>query len=868
VANRAAALTLETRWRPRSLANAAWGSAKLLSFAGGAPPPELRRALRSCLEKVARNALGELEYFNGQELANLAWAMAAGDCRDAEVFERIAEKAPSASFRPQELSNIIWSFGKLVQMDDGGGSEGARRAALRPLTREAGKRFSEFKPQELANIVWAVATCGFDAGTDFWDLAATEMISNFEADVRTAKSADFDFARDVAGRSVRATGNRRGRGKGQQQHSRYVTQTQNLGNFLWAAAKTKACSPETTRRLFEVAGALAFKRMAELNNQELGNVAWAFATVGVHCEGLFERIASVATPKLASFNTQNVANVLWAFATARPRGGGDDFPFFRAAAREAAKKAKDFKPQELANCLWAFAAAGVRAPPKEFLDAFAIEASAKVHLFTEQGLSNVAWSYSNFDAPPYLDLFENIEKEVVRRGARELTPQAMANLPWSFANAELRADDLFDAIGRDIATGGAAIAGNRQRPSSSSSSSLDDDVKDKDDEKDDDQNEDERRPRRGGHFLEVALHFTEFVPQEFTNVAWAFARNGATYPGLYDAMAQAVLAHAARREDPVGNWTRQELANLAWTYACADHVDPALLALLWAAIVDKAKTTRRSWTPPPGEGGAFGGGDNVEEWALPKWGFELTEMRQLQQVVLHLRYEARGGRASNLADVSRAPPEFLGDLRRALADVRPLPSRAQKEVAQIAVELGFEVSPEFVTPEGLSVDVALLPASNRLGLEFDGPTHFFRNDPQRPTGRTRFKMRLLRATGWRVLHVPYYDWNDLDDFDAKRAYVRDGLRHLRRRQQSPAAKKLEEEDAPAVAIKAVCDDDDDSPKDDLEARDAYSTLKVAELRHLCDLRGLDRTVKRSAGKKARSVLEARLRDHDASVVER
>ena len=48
-------------------------------------------------------------------------------------------------------------------------------------------------------------------------------------------------------------------------------------------------------------------------------------------------------------------------------------------------------------------------------------------------------------------------------------------------------------------------------------------------------------------------------------------------------------------------------------------------------------------------------------------------------------------------------------------------------------------------------------------------------------------------------------------------------------------------------------------KDD---RDEFSGLKVAELRKLCDDRGLDKTVKRDRGD-ARKVLSERLREHDA-----
>ena len=146
-------------------------------------------------------------------------------------------------------------------------------------------------------------------------------------------------------------------------------------------------------------------------------------------------------------------------------------------------------------------------------------------------------------------------------------------------------------------------------------------------------------------------------------------------------------------------------------------------------------------------------------------------------------------------------------------------------------------------PDGLSVDVALKPLKWRVAVEFDGPRHYFKNDKRAATGRTRFKQRLLRALGWRVLHVPYFDWAALPDDDAKRDYLRTQLgaivRAARARQSAPAP---------------------DEPPQTKDDRDEFSSLKVAELRKLCDDRGLDKTVKRDLGD-ARTVLSARLRAH-------
>jgi len=226
----------------------------------------------------------------------------------------------------------------------------------------------------------------------------------------------------------------------------------------------------------------------------------------------------------------------------------------------------------------------------------------------------------------------------------------------------------------------------------------------------------------------------------------------------------------------------------------------------------------------------------------PDAAFNLEERRQLQQVVLHARADAQGGGhlASLRADIAKTAPAFVGALRASLADVDACPSRAQDEVASSLEGLGLEVEHEYVLPEGLSVDVALRPLAWRVAVEFDGPRHYFVDAPRAPTGRTAFKRRLLKSLGWRVLHVPSFEWADLPDEAARRTYLRRGLADIVKAARAAAA-------APHPPR---------TP--DTDNRDEFDSLKVTELRALCEKRGLDRVVKR--GTDARDALTERLRD--------
>ena len=57
----------------------------------------------------------------------------------------------------------------------------------------------------------------------------------------------------------------------------------------------------------------------------------------------------------------------------------------------------------------------------------------------------------------------------------------------------------------------------------------------------------------------------------------------------------------------------------------------------------------------------------------------------------------------------------------------------------------------------------------------DGPSHFV---GRTPTGATALKRRQLRAAGWALLSVPYWEWNALGNKAAKLAYLQGALEVL------------------------------------------------------------------------------------------
>ena len=76
---------------------------------------------------------------------------------------------------------------------------------------------------------------------------------------------------------------------------------------------------------------------------------------------------------------------------------------------------------------------------------------------------------------------------------------------------------------------------------------------------------------------------------------------------------------------------------------------------------------------------------------------------------------------------------------------------------------------------GHVVDIAL--PSHGVVIEIDGPSHFAANAPL-PLGPTLMKRRHLAAQGWRLMDVPWSDWDALPDARAQASYLDTRLAEL------------------------------------------------------------------------------------------
>ncbi|KNC84775.1 hypothetical protein SARC_03017 [Sphaeroforma arctica JP610] len=92
------------------------------------------------------------------------------------------------------------------------------------------------------------------------------------------------------------------------------------------------------------------------------------------------------------------------------------------------------------------------------------------------------------------------------------------------------------------------------------------------------------------------------------------------------------------------------------------------------------------------------------------------------------------------------------------------PNRSEQKLAQTvgALNLG-SVQPQFKAKNGYTIDVAV--PEKKLAFEFQGPTHFSSApamiNQRIPMAGLQLKQRHLKAEGWRVVHIPFWEWAEL-----------------------------------------------------------------------------------------------------------
>ncbi|GFE53536.1 RAP domain-containing, putative [Babesia ovis] len=105
------------------------------------------------------------------------------------------------------------------------------------------------------------------------------------------------------------------------------------------------------------------------------------------------------------------------------------------------------------------------------------------------------------------------------------------------------------------------------------------------------------------------------------------------------------------------------------------------------------------------------------------------------------------------------------------ADVENLSPEQQQQKEELIRELTKKLSGPLADENG-----EVPTGDDRpIAIEVDGPSHFYANSTKY-TAYTKLKHRLLTRMGYKVLHVPYFEWRRLRGAKEREEYMREKLK--------------------------------------------------------------------------------------------
>lgn len=111
----------------------------------------------------------------------------------------------------------------------------------------------------------------------------------------------------------------------------------------------------------------------------------------------------------------------------------------------------------------------------------------------------------------------------------------------------------------------------------------------------------------------------------------------------------------------------------------------------------------------------------------------------------------------------------LHSQRHTANSLSPLHQDVLRALDQLGVAYKSEI--QLPAPSFLPIDISML--EDLTLVEVQGPTHYLYSS-ELPTGATLYKAVLLQKLGFRLVEIPYFQWNRISE-SCKSAYIRDKL---------------------------------------------------------------------------------------------
>jgi hypothetical protein len=243
----------------------------------------------------------------------------------------------------------------------------------------------------------------------------------------------------------------------------------------------------------------------------------------------------------------------------------------------------------------------------------------------------------------------------------------------------------------------------------------------------------------------------EFKPQEVANTLWALATMGRK-PG------ERMMKKLEGRVEVIsGEFNSQHVANTLWATCCFSIFYAVVFRRFCIALSSRLLVFESNDT---------------------------KDLRQMHQ--LFIDYDMNEGLHTSMPASFLVLKEKLGPSCKAAFVAAPAqPSWSQQQVSDTLRGMGLSVEDEFRCPKsGYSIDMRVQDkrpqgtSASDFGpgwaIEYDGPSHFLAC--KAPTGATLIKRRHLELLGYRLVSVPFWEWDGLAGVDDRRQYLEGKLR--------------------------------------------------------------------------------------------